>query len=57
MQTDEEMDIVEAMDRFGGSFVKSLAQCFQHADRDNFIKLQNAFPEYWDEYAEKVKNL
>ena len=41
------------MAQFGGSFVKSLALAMRHADRGNFIKLKNAFPEYWEEYTGK----
>jgi len=48
--TDEEIKIVEKMEKYGGSFVKALAQCFYRADRNNFKKLQNAFEEYWEEY-------
>ena len=50
---DEELFVIEAMEKYGGSFVKSLAQCFRHADQNNFYKLKSAFPEYWDEYSEK----
>jgi pyruvate/2-oxoacid:ferredoxin oxidoreductase beta subunit len=52
---DEDFVMVEAMERYGGSFVKSLANCFFHADDINFDKLKRAFPEYWKEYEEQVK--
>ena len=48
--TDEEMIVVDAMAKFGGSFVKSLAECFYRADPINFKKLKDTFPEYWEEY-------
>lgn len=48
--TDEEFEVVEQMEQFGGSFVKALAECFHRADPINFNKLKIAFPEYWDEY-------
>lgn len=48
--SEEELDVVENMERFGGSFVKALSGAFYRADRENFLKLKDAFPEYWDEY-------
>lgn len=48
--SEEELEVVENMERFGGSFVKALAGAFYRADRENFLKLKDAFPEYWDEY-------
>lgn len=42
--------VIEAMHKYGGSFVKSLAQAFDHADAANFAKLKQAFPEYWKQY-------
>lgn len=47
---DYELCIVENMEKYGGSFVKSLANCLRHADRQNREKLIRAFPEYWDSY-------
>ena len=46
----EEIEVIQKMMRFGGSFVASLGKCFMHADPINFKKLQKAFPEYWEEY-------
>lgn len=54
---DEKSDkIVTLMEQYGGSFVKSLAQCFRHADPVNFTKLRQTFSAYWDSYAEMAKN-
>ncbi len=53
----EEHKIVEAMETYGGSFVKALAVCFYRADHSNLIKLKNAFPEYWEEYKEFAKKM
>jgi pyruvate/2-oxoacid:ferredoxin oxidoreductase beta subunit len=50
--TDEEFEVVEAMSKYGGSFVQALAECFHRADSNNFEKLKNAFPEYWKQYEE-----
>ena len=48
--TDQEYLVVEAMEKYGGSFVKSLSECFFKADENNFDKLKEAFPEYWAQY-------
>lgn len=54
--TDEELKIVEAMTKYGGSFVRALAEAFYHADPINFINLQTAFMEYWVEYEKMTKS-
>ena len=43
-------EIVEAMRRYGGSFVQALAVCVQRADPENLQRLKAAFPELWAEY-------
>jgi hypothetical protein len=48
--TDQELNTVQKMIRFGGSFVKALGNAFIHADPNNFQKLKSAFPNYWQEY-------
>jgi hypothetical protein len=45
-----EYEIVEAMIRYGGSFVKSLGQLIRQADSDNKRKIVAAFPEYIDTF-------
>ena len=50
--TDKEFEVVETMTKYGGSFVKALAECYHRADNNNFIKLKIAFPEYWKQYEE-----
>lgn len=47
----------EAMKKYGGSFVQSLADCLIHADVFNYKKLETAFPEYFEEYRGIGKNL
>ena len=39
------------MDRFGGSFIASLAFCYSQADPDNQTILFNAFEATFTEYA------
>ena len=43
------------MEKYGGSFVKALAQCFFRADSNNLLKLKTAFSDYWNQY-EKMKD-
>lgn len=50
--TEEQIKVVEAMEQYGGSFVKCLAKCFWQADHINFEKLKTAFSEYWQQYEE-----
>ena len=52
---DADMDVIEAMEKYGGSFVVALAQAFRRADLTNFAKLKAAFPEYWKQYEEMAK--
>jgi len=42
---------LENMDRFGGSFVASLAFCYSKADPDNQTILFNAFEAIFTKYA------
>jgi len=48
--TEKEIETVDKMSKFGGSFVQALSEAFYHADDDNFQKLKDAFPEYWEKY-------
>ena len=46
---DKKQQIIENMLRYGGSFVKSLAECCIRADHNNYKKLVDAFIDYfWD---------
>ena len=49
--TEAEYKIVTAMSVWGGEFVKGLANLMKLADRDNFNRLKNAFPEIWNQYS------
>jgi len=53
---EEQMKVVEKMEKYGGSFVKALAQAFYHADPINFIRLKGAFPDYWNQYENEFNN-
>tara|TARA_R110002126_G_scaffold105505_1_gene239854 strand:- start:458 stop:778 length:321 start_codon:yes stop_codon:yes gene_type:complete len=44
--------LLATMHANGGSFVSQLALAAQKADPTNYSKLQVAFPEIWDRYAQ-----
>lgn len=57
MTTNEDYWTVEAMRKFGGSFVKILAELAAHADYVNIVKIKVTWPEYWEEYERMGKTL
>jgi len=48
-------DHLHMMEVMGGSFVKSLAACYYCADMSNKIRLEAAFPDYFNKYREMWK--
>lgn len=52
----EAIIVAEAMERYGGSFVKCLSRAIIHADFINLQKIKIAFPEYWAQYKEIGEN-
>lgn len=48
---------IEAMAKFGGSFVKALAECARRADRQNLAKIKMTWPDYWKEYEQRGREL
>lgn len=52
MIPDKDYQMFEAMEKYGGSFVKQLALLLQLADHINYAKLKTAFPEYFEQYRE-----
>jgi hypothetical protein len=55
MKTEHDYQIIEAMQTYGGSFVKQLALLCCLADANNFQKLKTTFANYWTEYESFVK--
>jgi hypothetical protein len=51
MMTDDDRKTVDAMDRYGGSFIKALAAAMRAADDLDFATLKNSFPVYWRHYS------
>jgi len=50
--SEADLNVINAMKKYGGSFVSHLGAAAQHADRQNLAKLKATFPEYWKQYAE-----
>lgn len=48
---------IDAMIKYGGSFVKQLGALAERADSFNLAKIKMTWPEYWTEYQEKGKEL
>jgi hypothetical protein len=51
MTYDEVYQMIFRMEKYGGSFVKALAEAFKVADPTNRQKLIDAFPNYVNEYG------
>ena len=50
---EQDLNTVENMDRYGGSFVKALAVLALNADSDNLKKIKNTWWKYWKIYEEE----
>ena len=50
MERDEAVTVAINMQKYGGSFVRSLGQALSYADWSNIEKIKIAFPEYWEQY-------
>ena len=48
---------IEAMAKYGGSFVKALAEAARRADPQNLAKIKTAWVEYWAEYEKTGREL
>lgn len=48
--------VIEAMAKYGGGFVTSLANTWRLGDWENKQKLKNTFPQYWASYTAIVKD-
>lgn len=51
---EEDIKVVQAMEQYGGSFVKALAQACWHADQNNLKIIKNSFQVYWEEYTKMI---
>lgn len=48
--------VIEAMRRWGGGFVKALAEAATIADSDNLRRIKSAWPEYWQRYSDMAND-
>jgi hypothetical protein len=55
MKTEYDYAILDAMAKYGGSFVQQLAKLAYLADGTNFQKLKHTFSNYWEEYDNFIK--
>lgn len=53
--SEQDMKVIQAMIRFGGSFVSNLGKAALCADPNNLQRIKDAFPEYWEQYTEMAK--
>ena len=51
MSHDEMLKMIQAMHRYGVSFVRALSECFIIADENNLLRLETAFPEIVSQYC------
>ena len=51
MSHDEMLRMVQAMHRYGGSFVRAISEAFMVADENNLRRLETAFPEIVSKYS------
>lgn len=51
---DEDLNVIEAMEKYGGSFVRALASAARHADPENLQKIKDTWPDYWAKYSRAV---
>jgi hypothetical protein len=47
-----DIEVIDAMRRYGGGFVKALAELATCADDENLARVKLTWPEYWIRYGE-----
>jgi hypothetical protein len=51
----EDIHVLQAMERYGGGFVRALANAGFIADSDNLQRIKTAWPEYWKLYTARAR--
>lgn len=54
--TEQDIKTVEMMEKFGGSFVKALAECARRADNINLAKIKLTWADYWHKYEDMAES-
>jgi len=49
--------IIEAMRKFGGGFVRALAEAASQADPENLSKIKSTWAKYWEDYEDRGRKL
>ena len=52
--TTQDLRIIEAMSKYGGSFAKAIANAAKFADDNNYNTLKQAFSDLWERYESFV---
>jgi len=55
MEWDQRIAVIATMQRYGGSFVKALANAWGCADEDNSARIEATWPEYIQKYSAMVE--
>ena len=50
-----DIETIDAMRRYGGGFVKALAEAAARADDENLQLIKGTWAEYWERYADLAK--
>lgn len=50
--SDQDLRVIECMERYGGSFVVALAQAARRADATNLAKIKETWANYWQQYTQ-----
>lgn len=53
--SEADQKVIQAMIRFGGSFVSNLGKAALCADATNLQKIKDTWPEYWQQYTDMAK--
>lgn len=46
-----DLEVIDSMATYGGSFVKCLAEAARRADPENLRRIKETWPEYWSQYS------
>lgn len=50
-----DVDVINAMRAYGGSFVQALAEAALNADTTNLQLIKSTWPQYWNRYGEMAE--
>ena len=51
----EDLEVIEAMQKYGGGFASALATAASRADSDNLSRIKKTWPELWKKYGAFAK--